>query len=119
MMIDPQVWKDHIAGALTEFSSREFQERVWLRGEGPEVSSYIETVMRFFDFVDGPKSATDRGELGISDRQWAALTSFRRVLHPFVEAASAYPDAKELLDNPAWKEIQAAAAVALETFQAG
>jgi len=39
----------HIEQCLKELSDSEFQQRVWLRGEGPEVSSYSEVVCQLFD----------------------------------------------------------------------
>jgi hypothetical protein len=39
-----QDWIDAVVKVLEEFSSDEFQQRVWLRGEGPEISSYEEAV---------------------------------------------------------------------------
>ena len=33
-------------------SDKEYQKRVWIRGEGPEVDDFTETVCHFFDDGD-------------------------------------------------------------------
>jgi hypothetical protein len=45
-------WSQAIACALAEFADAEYQERVWLHGKGPEVSSYEEAVNRLYDDYD-------------------------------------------------------------------
>ena len=38
-----------VKSCLKELSDRPFQERVWVKGDGPEKSSYVEVVCQLFD----------------------------------------------------------------------
>ena len=47
-------WRvEQILRTIEIFSDREFQERIWRLGLGPEVSSYDEEMCGFFDDVEG------------------------------------------------------------------
>ncbi len=48
-MMPFKVWTHNIVQCLRTLASQDFQERVWLKGEGPEFSSYEEEMCRFFD----------------------------------------------------------------------
>ncbi len=48
-MLEKEKWINWIKEELQEISDKEFQERVWVNGQGSEMSSYIEVMNRLFD----------------------------------------------------------------------
>ncbi|MEA5470555.1 hypothetical protein [Spirulina sp. 06S082] len=48
-MIHPYDLFKNIQTILKEFADAEFQERVWVRGEGEEVSNWTEAMCKLFD----------------------------------------------------------------------
>ena len=87
---------------LGELADPEFQQRVWVRGEGPEVSSYVEVVCRLFDdtalgdVLDGGSAPV---VLGLE-----ATEELLR-LRQLVDAVPSDMDAESLLRLPTWGEI--------------
>jgi len=118
-MMQYRDWIDVVVKVLTEFSSQEFQERVWLRGEGPEVSSYEEAVNRFFDDYAADKLIDvewRRAGLGRDKRE--KLASFRDALDAFNKLLPNAPHPQEVLGKPEWRRVRAAARNALDALAA-
>ena len=42
-------WYKNLIERLKPFADKDFQERVWLKGEGNEISSFIEATCQLFD----------------------------------------------------------------------
>ena len=43
-MMDRDTWLERILEAIGDLGDASYQERVWVRGEGPEVDSSIEAI---------------------------------------------------------------------------
>jgi len=110
-------WVDAIVKTLEEFSSEEFQERVWLRGDGPQVSSYEEAVNRFFDDYDADELINVQWrDAGLTHDERNKLVAFRETLEAFNKLLPKVPHPAEVLGNPGWPRVRAAARNALDGF---
>jgi hypothetical protein len=114
-MIASNLWNELMLKTLEHLSSIEFQERVWRRGDGPEVSSFEEVYSEFFDILmsDGEFNGHWRN-LNITAYQWEALKSFAAILEEFGNSVPEIPHPNDILDNPQWVKIRSAAHTALE-----
>lgn len=63
-------------------ADKEYQKRVWIRGEGPEVDDFDETVCNFFQ--DGEGVLAHYRDFGIADDQYHILMNFRDEFHSFI-----------------------------------
>jgi hypothetical protein len=91
-----------IAECIRQLASIEFQERVWVRGDGPEVSSFDELVCQLFD-------DTGLGEVLLAGRGAATFgvdadLELRR-LSDMLDRVPAGLDAGSLLRHPIWPEV--------------
>jgi hypothetical protein len=87
---------------LDELADLEFQQRVWVRGEGPEVSSYVEVTCQLFDDT-GLGDLLDAG----SAPQILGLAATEELLRlsQLVDAVPSGIDDESLLRLPTWWEI--------------
>jgi hypothetical protein len=51
-MMDRETWLRRILEAIRDLADEEYQERVWVRGNGPEVDSSTEAVCRLVEDYD-------------------------------------------------------------------
>ena len=51
-MMDRQTWLERILEATRDLADERYQERVWVRGAGPEVDSSTEALVRLMDDYD-------------------------------------------------------------------
>jgi hypothetical protein len=117
-MIGPALWKKLMIENLEELSSLEFQERVWRRGEGPEVSSYEEAVDQFFDVLMGAAEFNNHWRnLELTDCQWSSLKAFARMLDEFGNSVPDNSAPGQILDNPKWSNVRAKAQGVLKTLR--
>jgi hypothetical protein len=114
-MMKYQDWIAVVIKVLEEFSSQEFQERVWLKGEGPEVSSYEEAVNRFFDdYAADQLIDVQWRQAGLTKDKQKKLAAFRDALGAFDKLVPKVPHPQEILANPEWDRVRAAARIALD-----
>lgn len=92
-------------------SDKEYQKRVWIRGEGPEVDDFDETVCYFFD--DGDPILKNYKEFGITDSQYKLLSEFRDQFESFSDENYWPP---MFIDSPEWTKITIRAKEVLEAF---
>lgn len=91
-MEKPEILRQ-IEDGLQDFSSREFQKRVWIQGRGPEVSSYEELMCRLFDDLDVRNlAASNWSGFGLTVEQKARLTRFLGSLATFDAEIPQLPD---------------------------
>ena len=62
-MMDHETWRRNLMSVIRDLAGSGYQERVWVRGAGPEVDSLSEAICRFFDGYDVD------GFLGIGPRR--------------------------------------------------
>lgn len=91
---------------IEEFADREFQQRVWIEGRGPEVSSYNEAICGVFDDHMIEDFARDRGAgCGLSHEQTEALRLFARELDAFNPGVPESEDDRAIVMRPGFEEI--------------
>ena len=93
---------------------REWQERVWIRGEGPEVSSFREHVFELYEDTTLIDRLETAGEHPVfSHEADATLLELHRILFGFdLDAA-----ASSVLNDPRWTEVRALAARSLQQLE--
>lgn len=87
---------------LGELADPEFQQRVWVRGEGPEVSSFVEVACQLFDDT-GLGDLLDGGSAPVVLGLEATEVLLR--LRQLVDAVPQGVDDESLLRLPTWGEI--------------
>lgn len=92
--------KNEILESLQELSDLSWQRRVWFLGDGPEQSSFTETVERLFGDTTLGQSL-DSGEVVFGDAVDQQLRRLRVALTPYYRLP---PDLK-VLDTRAWLEV--------------
>lgn len=90
-----------VLDCLGQLADPEFQERVWVRGQGPEVSSYVEVVCQLFDDT-GLGDLLDDGaaEAAFGSEAVGELLRLRQL----VDSIPSGVDAASLVRLPAWEE---------------
>jgi len=100
---------------VSGISNREYQKRVWIRGESSDVDDFDETVEHFFDDVElildqNPK---DYKKFELSNKQLHTLKIFRDAFKKFSEDNYWPP---EFIYTPEWEEIMNMAKEVLKVF---
>ena len=115
--MESDLWLKKMGDVLREFSSREFQERVWLKGLGPEVSSYEEAMCRLFDDL-GLSRLVDMEwrQAGLSEDQVSALRNFRENLLRFDKDIPEIPKAADISERSSSEGVRASARQTLAVF---
>ncbi len=94
---------------------KEYQKRVWIRGEGPEVDDFDETVCNFFQ--DGNGIIQNYKDFGITNTQYELLVKFRDEFGAFCDGpALQYYPPQEFIDRPEWEKITEMAQEVLKAF---
>ncbi len=98
---------------LEELSDPEFQERVWVRGEGAEVSSPVETISQLFDDSGlGDLLAESKSEPVISATVDGLLTR----LSSLVDQVDLGGEPAQVLRAPEWVEVRRTAREVLDAM---
>lgn len=97
--MNSSIWIKNIYSIIKEISDKEFQERVWIKGLGPEVSSYTETMSRLYD--DFKFDFFLESNLGFSVLLRNQLKDLNTKLNNYVDKDSD----KEILEDQNWLEI--------------
>lgn len=98
---------------ISHISDIEYQERVWIRGEGPEVDDFDETVCHFFD--DGDPILKNYKDYGITDAQYHLLITFRTAFETFIDSPKPYLP-EDFINTAEWRKIIEMAKEVLEAF---
>ena len=113
-MLTDKAKKQILASVLEtiyNISDRQYQMRVWIRGEGSEVDDFDETCCNFFGDVD--PLLENYNDFGIKESQYIYLRKFRDKFRLF---SSKYYHPFEFIDTPEWDEIVNMAKGVLEAF---
>lgn len=102
--------------SLEELAGREFQERVWVAGEGPDVSSFSEAVSQAFDDT-GLSDVLDKDGLDLHVGA-DAVAALRELGTAISRVDQSLPPAA-LIDHPAMQRVRAAAQRALQLLKPG
>lgn len=107
--------KDEMVQCLRELASTEFQERVWVRGVGPEISSYEELVCQLFDDTGlGALLASESASAVFGDEALGHLLRLSAVVDEVPRGMSA----EALLQLPVWKVLTEVAGKAADLVAA-
>ena len=102
---------DSVLTTISHISDKEYQMRIWIRGEGPEVDDFDETLCHFSQ--DGVGVIEKYREFGLTENQYRILSNFRDELEKF----SDNNDLPQLfIDTPEWTKITLMAKRVLEAF---
>ena len=96
---------------INDLTDKEYQIRVWINGEGPEVDSFDDAVCNFFQ--EGDAVIENYKKFHITNKQVEILQNFRDKFDFFCDNND-YPE--EFIDLPEWEEIIAHAKEVLKAF---
>lgn len=97
---------------ISHIASKEYQERVWIRGEGPEVDSFEDAVCDFS--TDSDAILETYQDFKITNIQYQLLGNFK---HAFDAFCSEYEiDNESMLNHPEWIKITEMANEILKAF---
>ena len=97
---------------VANIANKEYQKRVWIRGEGPEVDDFDETVCHFFQ--EGDSILDEYKDFGITEIQHTLLKKFRDEFENFPMRHD-WPG--KFIDTPEWEKIISLAKDVLDAFQ--
>lgn len=96
---------------FTRISSKVYQKRIWIRGEGPEVDDFDDTACDFF--VECDSILENYTDFGITDSQYQILKQFRDKFRIFSDENN-WP--QKFIDTPEWGKIVEMAKEILRAF---
>jgi len=100
-----------VLSVISDITDKKYQERIWIRREGPEIDDFIEACCVFFSDCD-PMLEKYR-DFRITDSQYKILKNFRDRFKTF---SNKYDFAEEFIDTPEWDEIREMAKEVLKAF---
>ena len=98
---------------IASIADRAYQERVWVRGEGPECDDYTESICHFFD--DGDPVIANHRDYGINDHQLRLLTKLRESVQYF-NSTIRFDLGPDFLNSSEWIRITLMARDVLRAF---
>ena len=118
-MMDRETWLERILEAIRDLGDASFQERVWVRGEGPEVDSSTEAIERLLDDYDlaGFLSA-GRHKRWLSNERLASLQAFEAAINDYIARDDDRTTDAVRITTPEWLELQQLARRTLQDFAA-
>jgi hypothetical protein len=115
-MMDREAWLQRVLEATRDLADEHYQERVWVRGEGPEVDSSTEALSRLIDDYDLASFLAEAAEKGwISNEQLAALRRLHAMLARYAINGENADDAS-IIQSPKWQRIRKLATATLKAF---
>jgi hypothetical protein len=115
-MMDRETWVRRILEVIRNLADEEYQERVWVRGNGPEVDSSTEAVCRLVDDYDLATFLDEAAKNAwVSKDQIAALQRLDVALARDASNGED-PDDATRIQSPGWKKIRKLAKATLEAF---
>ncbi len=103
----------NILKVIKRISDKEYQKRVWILGEGPEVDDFDETCCNLFDDYDCNSIIENYKDFEITEPQKKLLKKFRDKFRTFSDENFWPP---EFIDTPEWAKITEMAEDVLKSF---
>ena len=100
-----------VIGRVSDVADKDYQRRVWIKGEGPECDDFTETVCQFFDLAD--PLLEKYKEYHLPENQYQILKNFRDEFEAFSNKND-YPEV--FIDTPEWTRITEMAKEVLKAF---
>jgi hypothetical protein len=118
-MMDRDTWLRRILDVTRDLADEAYQERVWVRAQGPEVDSSTEALVRLLHDYELKDFITEAGAKGwVSNDQLAALRRLENALDRYAAHDRGSGDDAARIISPAWRRIRKLAHATLETFAA-
>jgi hypothetical protein len=114
MEIDRKQILTSVLETIEGISDKEYQKRIWIRGEGPEVDDFTETTCHFFEELDGILEKYKDFE--INNRQYYLLIKLRDRFDIFIKNPKRGYLPQEFIDTPEWNTITEMAKEVLKAF---
>jgi len=103
---------------VKKIADTRYQERVWLGASGTQFDSWEETMCQFFDDFQADRLLMQRKEaLGVTDRQYLMLLSFKEALEQFAQKYPASVPNEKILKDPEWKRLTETASDVRDAFE--
>ncbi len=102
---------DFVLGLIAAIADIEYQKRVWIRGEGPEVDDFDETACHFLH--EGAGVLEKYKDFEITETQYQQLKKLRDEFKAFSDKHN-WPS--EFIDTPEWNRIIFLAKDVLKAF---
>ena len=117
-MMDRDTWLAGILAAIRDLGDAAYQERVWVRAEGPEVNSSAEAICRLHDDFDlAGFLAQDRQRHWLPAEEHAALQTFAATLGDYIATDDDETSDATRLATPEWLVLRQLARRTLEVFE--
>jgi len=116
MKIDRKQILEAFLENISRMTDKDYQERVWVRVEGPECDDIDETIAYFFEedaLIDNYQ------DFDINETQLTALRVLHKNLRTFTDTYGIYSpfkSTKKLINMPEWEKIMEMAKEVLEEF---
>jgi hypothetical protein len=114
MEIPNEIKKQIVEGFIdifTRIASKEYQKKTWIKGEGPDVDDFDDTVNDFFGECDS--ILENYKDFDITENQYQILKKFRDEFRTFSDENN-WPH--EFIDTPEWDKITKMAKEVLLAF---
>lgn len=111
MEIDREQILASVLNTVEGISDKEYQRRVWIRGEGPEVDDLDETCCNFFG--DADPLLENYKDFKITEAQYLLLKNFRDKFRIF---SNEHDFPEEFINTPEWDKIVEMAKEVLKAF---
>lgn len=106
---------DAFIATFTRFADKEYQKRVWIRGEGPECDDLTEASCQLSEV--GDPVLEDYKNFHITDQQYYLIKNFMDELDSFYYGpVQMNHSPKEFIDTPEWDNITKLAQEVLIAF---
>lgn len=98
---------------ISRIANQEYQERVWIRGEGPEIDDYTESMCDFFD--DGDPIIPNYKDYAITEKQLSLMLKLREAIKDF-DSNIRFELGFDFIHSPEWSKITLIAKELLHAF---
>lgn len=99
---------------IFEISNKEFQEKIWIKGLGPECSSFEEAICHFFD--EGEPIMKKYKTYNIGNDQYQKIIILNDKLRKFLDKTPMLVHEENIIFDPEWIEIREKAIDVLKAF---
>jgi len=96
---------------ISHLQDKQYQNRIWIKGEGPECQAFDDAVCDFFDI--GDPILENYKDFGISETQYLLLKKLRNEFENFSDEHD-FPE--EFIETPEWTKIVNMAKTVLKAF---
>jgi len=99
-------------------ASKSFQERVWLKGLGPEVDDYNEAISMYYSSIPKDEAeALERLKTAFTEKEIDIIMQFHRVLDNFITKNGWELSHEELMENLEWINVREEAKKVCDYFK--